>query len=429
MPPNVGEVRNALRAGSRRGAAAAVPLRRAPASTPRRERRALDRDPAVALDEGDDHVLAAQPGEQVGGRDAAERVGGLRRARTRRWSRRSVGALPYVLVDQRRHAGRGDGRAGHDLQAEHRARRPRPRDSTPAARSVVARCAPSTRVSRSTRQRQADDEHDGTTAGGDDDDDRAGWPDRVAEQAHRRAERTPVQRPGRTGVRGPREAQVEDLDDGEQPQHEADHERGDPARARRQAARAARRAAAPRAGCARTRPGVSCPSRPARPGRTRPAAPRRPSRRHRAHDATTTGAGCRASGSTAGRSSRTCVPVIAAPRARRRAGAPRDRATSSASGGRVGAVPPQPPDVAPERLGQQQPARTSAADVGERPRQQPGGDHRQRDALDRGDDLAPVARRHRPRAATAAPSRRRRTRSASRRSPAPTARPPARRTR
>ena len=67
MPPNVGEVRNALRAEKPAARSRSVPAS-STASTCGENVGVLDRDPAVALDEGDEDVLAAQAGQQLVGR-------------------------------------------------------------------------------------------------------------------------------------------------------------------------------------------------------------------------------------------------------------------------------------------------------------------------------------------------------------------------
>ena len=109
----------------------------------------------------------------------------------------------------------------------------------------------------------------------------------------------------------------------------------------------------------------------------------------------------------------------------------RQRPGRGAASARVAAarvpVAPQPPHVAAERLGEQR-ERDDEGGLGQRRRQDVRGRDRQHDALRRRDDLAPVARRQRLRASTAAASRPPGTRSAPRRSRAPTRRPSGRRT-
>ena len=86
---------------------------------------------------------------------------------------------------------------------------------------------------------------------------------------------------------------------------------------------------------------------------------------------------------------------------RRRAAASGAVAGRSCGGRSSRAVPPQPPDVAAERLGEQGEG-DGERDPAERERQNVGRGDRERDALRRGDGLAPVAPRQLARASTGA---------------------------
>ena len=181
-----------------------------------RERRPLQRDPPVALDEHEQDVLAPQAGEQpVAGRGAEGVVGdqaGERRAV------REAGPHRLHLVDGQGGGARGgDRRAGdaegHPDHAEHRRRPQRP--------AAVAGRDP-----RHAQQRQ---ERDGEE--GDDEQPRDGDGDARARAADRVAQRLdPDPRVARVvdGIERPverrEEADVEDLHDDEQAQHHArDH--------------------------------------------------------------------------------------------------------------------------------------------------------------------------------------------------------------
>ena len=235
-------------------------------------------------------------------------------ARERALSRRSAADLPHLLVGERR-----------PRRSRRRARRPRPARRAPRRRTQTTvstrpraaswrRCAASDPGQPQHGQRQADDEHDGqqptaattmTTA--------PAVPDRVAEQADRGAEVRLVEQRVERAVRGRREAHVEDPDDGQQPEHQADHERGDPARARRQQ-HEQHGEQQPLERDAHERGRGQLPDAVRRdqgePDQQRSHASEDRARRH--HDRR----GEPSSGSTAERSSRTCVPVTAAPRAR-----------------------------------------------------------------------------------------------------------------
>ena len=137
MPPNVGEVRKALRAEhpawvNAAGAACAALRRR------RRRSGALDGDLAVALDEDEEDVLAPQPGEQVRGGDAGVRVVGV------------DGRLEVLLVADRRlgldlgdgdpgGAGRGDRGSRNELQRQRPGYRPDRAKERRAARTESRR--------------------------------------------------------------------------------------------------------------------------------------------------------------------------------------------------------------------------------------------------------------------------------------------------
>ena len=117
MPPNVGEVRNALR-DANPAARSCVGAGVEDGVDLRRERRTLDGDPAVALDERDDDVLAAQAGEQVLRRRVAERVGHGKRSRELVLIPNGRAYRSNLVVGEPGRARRRDRRAGTDLHAE-----------------------------------------------------------------------------------------------------------------------------------------------------------------------------------------------------------------------------------------------------------------------------------------------------------------------
>ena len=125
MPPNVGEVRNALRAEKPAACSRCRALVEHRVDLGR-EGRALHRDLAVALDEHEQDVLAAQAGQQlVAGRVAEVVVGDLAGERRLAREARLHGA---PLVDGEVGGARGgDRRPGDDLRAERPAAAPRRR--------------------------------------------------------------------------------------------------------------------------------------------------------------------------------------------------------------------------------------------------------------------------------------------------------------
>ena len=89
----------------------------------RRVPRVLDGAAAVALDEGQHHVLAAQPGQQLVGRGGAERVVGRLRGEHALVAQ-ARGHLAGLLVGERGRAAGGDRHGGDELRAEGEAGHP-----------------------------------------------------------------------------------------------------------------------------------------------------------------------------------------------------------------------------------------------------------------------------------------------------------------
>ena len=249
MPPNVGEVRKAL--------ARREPGRPQPRGAGvehgvdlRRERRVLDRDPPVALDEGDDDVLAAQPGQQVGAGRVAERVVARRPCANACWSCDAGAHLAHLVVGEAGRARRGDRRArrrparratAHSDPDDRRAPRP-PGPTRPGAGRT-------SRVSRSTASGMQD-EH------GDDEQRRPrprttiapGRPTESPSRPTAGAEVAPVDDRVERPVERREEAHVEDLHDGQQAEQHADEQRPRPVSPAAAGRARARRASSPSTG-------------------------------------------------------------------------------------------------------------------------------------------------------------------------------------
>ena len=211
-PPNVGEAEE----GAARGEAGGPQLRGAPVehgADAGRDGRALDRDPPVALDEHEQHVLAPQAGQQpVAGSGAEAVVGELVRELR---AILQAGAHRLHLVDGQCGGARGgDRRAGdaegHPDDAEHGGGPEHP----------VAVAGRDARQAQQCEERD-DDQHDDDGDG----EIRARAADRVAQRldADPRVARVGdgVERP----VEGREEPHVEDLHEHERAQHRS-HEHG-----------------------------------------------------------------------------------------------------------------------------------------------------------------------------------------------------------
>ena len=184
-PPNVGEVKNALRDENPAAVRALVPSSRTE-TMPGANGGSLHSGLTVALDEGDDHVLAAQAGQQVGGRDRAVRIGGARAASAN--CARSRAAVARCCGPQRRRS--WSWTETRPVSAE---RRPSPTaalaiHTTPRAPTTHAeprRCAALRRATRSDAQAETCDHGDREQHRAGDGEIRPGRADRVTQDADR----------------------------------------------------------------------------------------------------------------------------------------------------------------------------------------------------------------------------------------------------
>ena len=198
----------------------------------RRELRVLNRVATVALDEGEDNVLAAEAGEQVIGRGVAEGVDrGFRREllvveQTRAYAER------LVVGEDRRVRGR-DRHAGHDLGAEHRADQPHGYEHGDGAGGDGP--APDHDAGQPpNRQRHENHQGDDEQRDRDHCGDRPDAGERVGEQVHEGTDLAPVEnrveRPGEYGG----ETEVEKGEDGQHAEDHAGERRQHPPRPRRE---------------------------------------------------------------------------------------------------------------------------------------------------------------------------------------------------
>ena len=181
-----------------------------------RDRRALDRDPPVALDEHEQDVLAAQVGQQPRAGSVAEAVLGDQAGERR--AIREPGPHRLHLVDGQGGGARGGDRRAGDAECDPDHAQHRRRPQRPAA--VAGRHARDAQQRQDRDGEQRDDEH------GRDGDDRVGA--RGADRVAQRLDADPhvarvvdrLERP----VERREEADVEDLHDHEHAQHRSrDH--------------------------------------------------------------------------------------------------------------------------------------------------------------------------------------------------------------
>ena len=191
-----------------------------------RERRALHRDPPVALDEHEQHVLAAEAGQQPVPRGRAEAVVG------------ELAREPRTILQARAHRlhlvdGQGGRARGGDRRAEDPERHPgdaqhRRRPQRPAA---VAGCDPCDAQQREHREgEQRGDQHDRDRDG----EVCARAADRVAQGLDADARVARVGDRVEGPVEGGEEPHVEDLHEHEHAQHRAHHDGQHAARGRGQ---------------------------------------------------------------------------------------------------------------------------------------------------------------------------------------------------
>ena len=223
MPPNVGEVRKPLRAEKPARVSCWLPAASDGVDL-RRERGALHRDLAVALDEHEQDVLAAQAGEQALAGGVAEavvadlaaktrvvverRLHGVaprrRRGRRRSW-RRSARRRRAAARNRSRDPGEAERRDGQRRRA--RGGRPRPGSAAARARAGITSAATTARPMPTTirsARRAAD---------------------RVAQRLDADAECSPVLDRVERPVEGREEPEVEDLHDDQQAEHRPDDAR------------------------------------------------------------------------------------------------------------------------------------------------------------------------------------------------------------
>ncbi len=196
----------------------------------RRELRVLQRGAPVALDVGEDDVLAAQRRQQVGARGAAECVRGrlfvedllVPQAR---------GHLLGGLDGHRGGAPRRDRHGRDDLRAERET--PEPGRGEHGDGPDRGRAAPGGEIGQAAHgQCQEDDEDGGTGHRADRGAQRAGPPQRALEQRHDAGQLRPVEerveRPGEDLD----EAHLQDVEQGQEAQHRPGDDRDHPARPR-----------------------------------------------------------------------------------------------------------------------------------------------------------------------------------------------------
>ena len=181
----------------------------------RRVPRVLDGAAAVALDEGQHHVLAAQPGQQLVGRGAAERV--VRRLRGEHaLVAQARGHLAGLLVGERGRAAGGDRHGGDELRAEGEAGHPGHRqdgDGPGRGGPVPAGDPGDPQHGQRRRDDHDDDQHDG----GDRRTDRARGAERALDELPGVAEQDPVEHRVEGAPEHGQEAHVEHLEDRQQP--------------------------------------------------------------------------------------------------------------------------------------------------------------------------------------------------------------------
>jgi hypothetical protein len=193
----------------------------------RREPGALDRDAPIALHEREDHVLAAQAGEQPIARDAPEGVdGGLPGERLLIRQARTYLTQPAVRLG-------GDRHPRDELRAEHGTGHPGDAEHAGGAgrRGLVAYHDTG---QPQHRQRHEDQQRDGEHSGPDQDGDRTDPSDRGREKLQPVTDEGPIEDHVERPTENREEAQVENLDDGQQTQGHAGQRRDHSPRPRRQ---------------------------------------------------------------------------------------------------------------------------------------------------------------------------------------------------
>ena len=361
-PPNVDDVRKPLREEKPAARSRLVPLSTA-ATTRGENDGVLDRDPPVALHEHEQDVLAAQRGQSLAGRGAAEAVVPDLVGEHRVVLDAGLHGADFV-GDQAGGARGGDGRVGDDLRAERPARHPDDaecRDGRERPAAVAGRDPGQAQHRQGRDHEQGDAEHG--RAG--DDQIRFRVADRVAQRLDADAGVAPIGHGVERPVEGLEEPHVEDLHDDEQAEHRAQD--------------AGQGASSPRGqhegqgddGEALERDPHECAGRETteliRSDERGPHDEKSQDREHRGEPGS--------HGS--------------APRAGMSGGC-----ESGAPGGnhRRTPVDPQPGDIAAERLGEQG-ERGEDGDLRRSERHDARGRDRQHDSLRRSDDLAPVAGR------------------------------------